>query len=274
MDVRRALLAALLLALAPAARAEQAVKPTSVKVGSVTLQIVDNGNGEQELRERTRVLAKDAIINPGLAASFKGTQARVFEMSPGGNACDGWPAVITVDKAGKVAADTTMKEECASFNATADAEGFTFVQQAVPGMEGSVWRFTPERGMRKLGALVFQPQPNSTWSDLDRMLDHPMSLFSCAPFDAAVHKLTGVNYVELALRLHVGSAVEKKDGYLIATGCQAHACDSDEGFIAIDRKRHDVFVAVRSDKDVTVFPKLETWPAPARDELKAWQKRN
>jgi hypothetical protein len=36
--------------------------------------------------------------------------------------------------------------------------------------------------------------------------------------------------------------VEKKGNYLIGTGCQAHACNSDRGFVAIDRKTHGVFL--------------------------------
>ena len=267
----RARLAALLLALAPAAHAEQA-KSTDVKVGPVTLQIVTAGDGASELRDGTRVLVKDFVITPELAATFGATQARVFTISSGGNMCEGWPAIVTVDKAGKVAIDKTMHDECASFSPTADAEGFTFVEAVVPDQDGSVWRFTPERGMVRLGDLVFKPQPNSTWNDLDKMLDHPLSLFSCAPFDAAVHRLTGKQYGDLAVRLHVASAVERKGDYLIGRGCQAHACNSDQGFVAIDRKAHAVFLAMRSDKDVTTWPRAASWPAPLRAELRAWEK--
>jgi len=179
---------------------------------------------------------------------------------------------VTVDKAGKVAVDTTMSSACATFSASADEEGFTFVEPVAPGQDGSVWRFTPDRGLVRLGVLVFRPQPNSTWNDLDKMLDHPLSLFACAPFDAAAHRLTGKQYGDLAVRLHVASGVETKGQFLIAKGCQAHACNSDQGFVAIDRKAHTVFLARRSDKDVTVWPKVASWPAPLRAELKTWQK--
>lgn len=274
MDVKRALLAAWLLALAPAAQGEEARKPVDVKVGPVTLQIIDTTTGEQELRAGTRVLVKDAIIMPGLEGAFGGTQARVFDISPGGNACDGYPAVVTVDRAGKVAIDTRMNDQCANFAESASAEGFTFVQAAVPGLDGSVWRFTPERGTVRLGDLLFRPDPKTTWNDLDRMLDHPLSLFGCAPFDAAVHRLTGKQYGELALRLNVGSDVEKKGDYLVGTGCQAHACNTDQGFIGIDRKAHTVFLAMRSDADIKTWPKAASWPAWARAELSAWEKAN
>jgi hypothetical protein len=272
VDVRRASLAALLLlALAPAAHAQQA-QSTDVKVGPVTLQIVTTGDGDTELRDGARVLAKDMIITPALAARFGDTQARVFTISSGGNMCEGWPAVVTVDKAGKVAVDQTMHEECATFSPTADEKGFTFVEAVVPGQNGSVWRFTPEGGLGRLGVLVFRPEPNSTWADLEKKLDHPLSLFYCAPFDAALHKLTGKQYGDLAVRLHVASEVEKKGDYLIGRGCQAHACNTDQGFVAIDRTAHSVFAAMRSDKDVTTWPKAASWPAPLRAELQAWEK--
>jgi hypothetical protein len=273
VDVRGALLAALLLALAPAGRAEEA-KPIDVTVGPVMLQIVKTDSGESELHDGGRVLVKDFIVDPGLAGTFNDVQARVFEISQGGNACEGWPAIVTVDKDRTVNIDTTLKDACGTFTASADLEGFTFVEAVVPGQDGSVWRFTPGRGLRKLGDLIFRPQPNTTWGDLDKMLDHPLSLFSCAPFDAAVHRLTGRQYADLAIRLHVASEVEQKGDYLIAQGCQAHACNSDQGFIAIDRKAHKVFLAMRSEKDVTTWPKLANWPARLRDEFKAWQKPN
>lgn len=274
MDVRRALLAVALLALAPAAWGEQARGPVEVKLGRVTLQIVDTETGEQELRDGTRVLVKDASIEPGLAANFKDTSAQVFTVSQGGNACEGWPAVVTVDKVGKVAIDTSMSEECVTLNATADEDGFTFVAPVLPDQDGSVWRFTPERGMTRTGVLVFRPWPNSTWNDLDRLTDHALSLFYSAPFDAAVRKLTGKQYPELAMRLRVAGPVEKKGNYLLATGCQAHACNSDRGFVAIDRKAHTVFLAMRSEDNVKTWPKAANWPAPARAALDAWDKAN
>ena len=270
MDVRGALLGLVLALAAPGAHAEKA-KPVEAPVGPVTLQIVESDSGEKELRDGTRLLAKDFSIEPGLAASFKDLQARVFDISQGGNACDGWPAVVTVDKDRKVGVDTAMHDECASFTASADPEGFTFVEPAAPGQDGSVWRFTPEKGLLRLGLLVFQPQPGTSWNDLGKMLDHPLSLFACAPFDAAVRKLTGKQYEDLALRLRVASGVEQKGSYLIGQGCQAHACNSDQGFVAIDRKSHAVFLAMRSEKVVTAWPKATTWPAAVRAELKAWQ---
>ena len=75
------------------ADAEEAAKPTDVTVGPVTLRIVETESGEEELRQGTRVLVKDFSITEGLAAKFKDTHARAFDVGPGGNACDGWPAV-------------------------------------------------------------------------------------------------------------------------------------------------------------------------------------
>ncbi len=211
VDVRRALATALLLAIcAPyGALAEQA-KPQDVAVGPVTLQIVETEGGEKELRHGARVLVKDYLVSESLAAKFKDTHARVFDVGPGGNACDGWPAVVTVGKDGTAAIDTTMKGLCSLFAASADEEGFTFVERAVPDQAGSVWRFTPEAGMRRLGLLVFRPQPKTTWNDLEKSLDHPLALFDVAPFDAAVRKLTGNQYNDFTLRLRVAGGVEKK----------------------------------------------------------------
>jgi len=78
--------------------------------------------------------------------------------------------------------------------------------------------------------LVFRPQPKSAWVDLDKWLDHPLSLFNVAPVDAAIRKLTGRQFGDFALRLRVASEVQKKgDRFFGRTGCRPHACNSDAG---------------------------------------------
>jgi hypothetical protein len=273
VDVRHALAAALLLAIcAPCGAFAQQAKPQDVAVGPVTLQIVETEIGEKELRHGTRVLVKDYLVSQSLAAKFKDTHARVFDVGPGGNACDGWPAVVTVGKDGTAAINTTMKGLCSLFAASADEEGFTFVERAMPDQAGSVWRFTPEAGMRRLGLLVFRPQPNSTWNDLEKSLDHPLTLFEVAPFDAAVRKLTGSQYNDFTLRLRVAGGVEKKGNFLIGSGCQPHACNSDQGFIAVDRKTNDVFLAMRRNERLTTWPALSGWREAIKRELASWRK--
>jgi hypothetical protein len=162
---------------------------------------------------------------------------------------------------------------CSLYAASTDQEGFTFVEKAVAGKEGSVWRFTPDAGMQRLGVLVFRPQPKSTWKDLDKWLDHPMSLFNVAPFDAAVRKLTGAQYPEFTMRLHVGAELEKKDArFLIGTGCQAHACNSDQSFVGIDRKGNAVYLAMRRNARITTWPAAPNWPQPLQEEFKSWSR--
>jgi len=273
--VVRALLAAFwLAALLPLGANAEEAKPQDVTVGPVTLQIVETDSGEKELRHGQGVLLKDYSLSEGLAAKFKDTYARVFDVGPGGNACEGWPAVVTVTD-GKVAVDTTLKGECHYFIIATEEDGFIFVERAMPDQDGSVWRFAPGEGLRRLGLLVFRPQPNSSWNNLDKWLDHPLSLFNVAPVDTAIRKLTGKQFGDLALRLQVGAAVEKKgDRFLVGTGCQPHACDSDQGFIGIDRAARAVFLAMRSGQDTNVWPPLGRWPEPLRAELKSWQKPN
>jgi hypothetical protein len=268
----RAFLACVLVALGSlGARAEEA-KPQDVTVGPVTLQIVETESGEKELRHGTRVLAKDYSLNEGVVAKFKDTHARVFDIGPGGNACEGWPAIVTVTD-GKVSIDTTLKGECHYFIVATDEEGFVFVERAVPDQDGAVWRFAPDEGLRRLGVLVFRPQPKSSWNDLDKWLDHPLSLFNVAPVDAAIRKLTGKQFGELALRLRVASAVEKKgDRFLIGTGCQPHACNSDQGFIGLDRNARAVFLAMKQNGRVATWPDASRWPDALRRDLASWQR--
>jgi hypothetical protein len=230
MTLKFALLIVLSVAFANCGAHGEEAKPRDVTIGPVTLQIVETESGEKELRHGTRVLVKDYSLNEGVAAKFKDTHARVFDVSPGGSACEAWPAVVTVDMHRRVAIDLTMKDVCRLFTISTDEAGFTLVETAVPERDGSVWRFTPDDGLRRLGVLVFRPQPKSTWDDLDNFLDHPLSLFNAAPFDAAVRKLVGPQFREFASRLHVAPRVKGRgERFVVGTGCQAHACKSDKG---------------------------------------------
>lgn len=273
MAIRVLLAAFALAALGSLGVNAEEAKPQDVTVGPVTLQIVETDSGEKELRHGTRVLAKDYSLNEGLAAKFKDTHARVFDVGPGGNACEGWPAIVTVNKDGKIAVDTTLKGECHYFIVATDEDGFVFVERAVPDQDGAVWRFAPGEGLRRLGLLVFRPQPKSNWNDLDKWLDHPLSLFNVAPVDTAARKLTGKQFGDLALRLRVASEVEKKgDRFLIGTGCQPHACNSDQGFIGIDRSARAVFLAMKQNGRVAAWPDAGRWPEALRGELASWRK--
>ena len=44
------------------------------------------------------------------------------------------------------------------------------------------------------------------------------------------------------------------------------------GFIGIDRKARDVFLAMRSRQRVTAWPAVDRWPAPLRTEYESWRK--
>jgi hypothetical protein len=266
--LKTALLA--LLLTAGAAHAQDLAQPIDVPVGPETLRIVETERGEKELRHGTRVLVSDSTVDEGLAASFGTTHARVFTVSPGGGDCDGWPAVVTVDTGGKVAIDLAMKGRCGLYSATRDDEGFTFVDRPLPGYDGSVWRFTPEWGLRRLGVLAFRSQPGTTWKDIHRYASHPLLLFYVAPFDAAARRLTGAAYRDLVTRLHVGSDVKQDGDFVSLTGCKAHNCPTDRAFVGIDIKAGAAFFSILKDRRITAWPALSRWPTPLREAYGEW----
>jgi hypothetical protein len=266
--LKTALLA--LLVTAGAAHAQDFAQPIDVPVGPETLRIVETDRGEKELRHGTRVLVADSTVEEGLAATFGTTHARVFMISPGGGDCDGWPAVVTVAADGKVTIDLTMKDLCGLYTATRDDEGFTFIDRPLPGYDGSVWRFTPEQGLRRLGVLAFKPQPGTSWKDIPRYTSHPLQFFYVAPFDTAVRRLAGVNYRELVTRLHVGSDVKHEGDFVSVTGCKAHSCPSDRAFVGIDIKAGAAFLAMLKDRRITTWPALSRWPKPLREAYGEW----
>lgn len=194
----------------------------------------------------------------------------VFELWAGGNACGAWPAIVIVDSAGKVSVDTRFADECRVFSIATETDAIVLVQRAFPWEDGAVWRVADD-GVRRLGKLVFEPQPGTTWVDLDKALDHPTSLFDIAPVDAAVRSLVGQGYAEFASSLSVASGVERRGRYLIGTGCQPHSCTIIEGFIAVDRDAKQVYLGYKNEGRVTTWPALARWPNALRREFESWR---
>lgn len=268
----RVLLALLLCCAAVSLRAEEA-KPQKIELGPVTLELMKASETQSELRLGSRVLLSDFQIEPGPVLRTDKVTAAVFQVWAGGNACGGWPAVVSVNAAGEVAVDRTFEDECAGFTVAVESDGILFVQRPFPGQQGSVWRYAPEGGFRRLGVLEFAPQPKSSWADLERSLDHPLSLFDVALVDAAARRLGGAVYAELATALAVAGPVEKTgERYLVGTGCQAHACNSVEGFIGIDRTARAVYFARRDESRVRTWPVLAAWPRELRSAFESWRK--
>jgi hypothetical protein len=268
--MRLAAAGVLLASFASSVFAQDLAKPVELTIGPETFRIVESDTGEKRLLHGTRVLVADSTVDEGLAASFGAVHARVFMVGPGGGDCDGWPAVVTVDAGGKVATDLTMKGLCGLYAATRDDDGFTFVDRPLPGYDGSVWRFTPEQGLRRLGVLTFRPQPGTTWRDTSRYTSHPLQRFYVAPFDAAVRRLTGANYREFVTRLHVGSDVKQEGDFVSITGCKAHNCPSDKAFVGVDIKAGAAFLAMLKGRRITAWPALSRWPKPLRDAYGEW----
>jgi hypothetical protein len=268
----RALLSLLLLVSVLLPAAAQDAKPQTIRLGAITLEIVQGKEGEQELRAGGRVLLSDYRIEPGPTLQTDKISVGVFDVWAGGNACGGWPVIVSVDAAGQVSVDRTFENECRGFSVAAEADAILFVQQAVPGEDGSAWRFVPGSGLRRLGVLEFRPQPNRGWSDLDQSLDHPSSLFDVEPVDAAARRLGKAVYAEIAIALQVAGEVEKLgERYRIGTGCQPHACNSVAGFIGIDRIGRAVFFARRDESRVRTWPALGTWPRELRSAFESWR---
>jgi hypothetical protein len=264
-----ALSTALLLAALPLAAQE---RPVPVKIGPAMLEIVDRAEAGHELRHDDRVLAKEYRIEPGPVVASGDAHVAVFDMWGGGNACVAWPLVVLVDAAGKVALDRRFETECTGFAYASQTDAIVLVRRAFPFEDGAVWQ-AAGNGVRFLGTLKFAPQPNSTWADLDKALDHPLSLFDVAPLDAAVRKLTGSSYAEFARALGVASPVEARGPYLIGSGCLPHACGDTEGFLAIEREAKRIFLGLKTRGRVRAWPALAAWPKPLRDEFGAWRKQ-
>src|SRR5262249_15943883 len=151
-----------------------------------------------------------------------------------------------VDAAGAIAA-TDQFGTCSDLAEIAgDAESITVRFAPIGGTDGQLYRWTVAKGLAAPEPLAFAPKPGTGWAAAGAPVGQPPSaLFDNAAIYAALHPLLGRDYPLLLDRLVVADNIESAGGMIAGSGCMAHACDTDNAFVAVDPAKQQLYVALR-----------------------------
>jgi len=266
------LLAAAFCVIAPCAGAAEPEE--QVKLGPRTLEIVKLDEETSRARIGDKTVAQDYYVHIEQSFSAGGRGTAVLSVSNGGNGCAAMYEVVSVDAAGQVAATAPFGTCSDLADIAGSATAITVRFAPIGGTDGTLYRWTAGTGLAAPERLAFAPKPGTGWAEAgDLVGQHPSTLFDNAAIYAALKTLLGRDYPLLLDRLLVANEMTSSEGNLITgSGCMAHACNSDNAFVALDPAKQQIYVALRQEgKAERFYPAAARWPAALSKQRKAWE---
>ncbi|MDP9839870.1 hypothetical protein J2T09_004650 [Neorhizobium huautlense] len=252
-----------------AATPAQAIEVGRVAGHSVEIKKEDF---EAALSVDGRQLHKNSIILFDEIVSINGVLALVGSSSPGGNACDGSPFVLSFAETPRL--DGPI-DSCVSIEHRVEGDRIAFSALPVPGRKTERWEWTLAGGFKTLSATEFQPTAGSGWDNLrERKLTHPADAFRNQEVSASVRSLVGPDFDYFQeLMIGVGSGEFKGDDF-VGSACRPHNCDEEAGLLFLSRQDRAVFAAWKpAGKKIVVHPNVKAWPEKAKSELRIWARQ-
>lgn len=219
-----------------------------------------------------RVLHKNSIILFDEIVSINGVLALVGSSSPGGNACDGSPFVLSFAATPRLDGPV---DSCASIEHRVEGDRIVFSTLPVAGRQTDQWEWTSADGFKTLTATEFQPVAGSGWDNLrDRKFTHPADAFRNQEVSGSVRTLIGPDFEYFQeLMTGVGSGEFKGDDF-VGSACRPHNCDEEAGLLFLSRQDRGVFAAWKPEgKGIVVYPNVKAWPEKAKGELRTWARQ-
>jgi hypothetical protein len=240
------------------------------KVSGHTI-VVEGSMPEQELKVDGHSFYKNAIILFDELIVIDNTPALLGTSSPGGNACDGSPFVLSFPPHSQPKLDGPL-DSCAWFQHENSDSSVVFSTHPVPGKSTEHWNWTPTDGFAQLPDTPFAADPSLGWDNLrERTLGHPAEVFKNEDLSASVKALLGSRFDWFqALMTGVGSGEFIGDDY-VGTSCRPHMCMDEAGLLFLSAHDRRVFVAWKPDgQKIVVMPPVKEWPDKAKGELRSW----
>ena len=257
---------ALLCAAGAPARGEDST--TRMFGRTITVSDGDEGqvliiDGEQILTEIYISIDKDIVVD--------GIPALVGTASPGGNACEGAPFVISLEK-GEAPILSGPIETCVAMEMSEESDQLIFASQAIPGRDGERWAWSPAGGFEEQSSVAFAPDIGKGWAELGRdSLSHPSGLMNYAEIAVDIDALLGDDKDLFETLITGPGSGEYKGSLYVGTACMAHNCEAAQALILADTRQRQIYLAWKAeDEKIVVRPPVGEWPALARVELRAW----
>ncbi len=268
----RAILISVALMVSSIAHAQEDM-PAPMKLAAGEITFARGEDEEITVTYAGKEIYRNYYVSADQTVTVAGQEVAILSGGDGGNACGPATLLVTVPKDAVDAKVDIVGEDCGSPTPEVKPDEIVFTPYLVPGATATVQKWTPEAGVVDAGTISYEPVAGSNWSNLDvRALDHPYALLGNADVYAAAKTLTGDKFGELVLLLSVAGPPEMVgDNYLVATGCQAHACGVADGFLGVDVKAKTLFAAIRySDQPEVFWPTdFKMWPEALQKSYEA-----
>ncbi|KQW82049.1 hypothetical protein [Ensifer sp. Root127] len=226
---------------------------------------------EQRLEIDGRQMLKEAIIDLEDMYLVSGVPALIGTASPGGNACEGAPFIISFPENGNPRLDGPL-ETCFVVTVDTKPDQLAFSTAALPNHPSERWIWTPGEGLKKVQGQPFTTDPSKGWTELrEKTVSHPGDLLKFGEIAEQIDTLLGTDASFFSdIIKGVGSGQFDGD-YFVGTACTRHMCLDQEAIVVLSIADRQVFLAWKpSGKKIIVRPIVKEWPEKAKSALRMW----
>ena len=227
-------------------------------------------DGEKVLSFDGKEIARNYQVYYDKTVNVGGVDVAMVDVGGGGNACGPAKVLVWRPEGGDIQSLTVDQDDCGAPPAAVGAYAIYFVPFVLPGDSKPALQWSPQGGLFTSGLLSYAPEPGTGWNDIE-----PSNYASIVQVfrNEAVYKaakgILGDRLTRMVTSLLVGSGTETTaSGAFYASGCVPHDCGGNDGFMAVDTKKHALYFARRSGGDrLDAWPPLKRWPADIREAL-------
>ncbi|MET0969668.1 MAG: hypothetical protein ABWY18_10740 [Tardiphaga sp.] len=241
--------------------------------GGHLIEVRAGRDGQEQLVVDKKVRLTDRFITLDEFAVVDGIAIVAGEVSNGGNLCPGSTFILSLPDKRPARLEGPL-ETCGLVTRSVDRDRLTLDLNATPQSEGKRWIWT-SAGLGEPKALPFEPKRDGGWEALrNRSMSHPADLLGYLDTTLPLDERLG-DACDSYRRVTGGPGeASSRDGFWIATSCQAHACDVSALLLAVHPETKAIFVAIKgSSESLVVSPKVDEWPSAVRAEVAAFVKR-
>ena len=221
-------------------------------------------DGEKVLAYDGKQLASNYEVFFDKIVKIGDVNVALVDVGDGGNQCGPAKVIVWKPKDGEIRTTTVEQDECGAPPAAVADSAIYFVPFLLPGETRPALQWSPTEGLTTSGNLSYTPESGTDWKDVDpSKYDNIIDAFHNEAVYKAGQALLGTDMPDMATSLLVGGGTEKTaSGAFYATGCVPHDCGGNDGFMAVDPAKHQVYFARRGDSgEPQAWPALKDWPA-------------
>ncbi|TIT62133.1 MAG: hypothetical protein E5W63_09630, partial [Mesorhizobium sp.] len=227
-------------------------------------------DGEKVLSYDGKQLASNYDVFFDKIVKIGDVNVALVDVGDGGNQCGPAKVIVWKPEGGAIQSITVEQDECGAPPSAVSDNAIYFVPYLLPGDEKPALQWSPASGLTISGNLAYMPEPGTDWKDIDpTKYDNIIDAFHNEAVYKEAQKLLGKDMSDMATSLLVGGGTEKTaSGAFYASGCVPHDCGGNDGFMAVDPAKHQLYFARRGDNgQPNAWPAVATWPADVKEAL-------